>query len=62
MLSAQTKELREALKRAEVSKQTAERFKDENAVLVTQNKNLVQELQDLAEEDTLKVQQIDNRN
>lgn len=54
VLSAQTKELREAMKRKEVSKQEADRLKDENAVLVKQNKNLVQELQDLADEDPLR--------
>ena len=62
VLSSQTKELREALKSKEVSKSTADRLKDENAVLVKQNQNLVQELKDLAEEDGLRQQQIVNRN
>ena len=62
VLSTQTKELREALKSKEVSKSTADRLKDENAVLVKQNQNLVQELKDLAEEDGLRQQQIVNRN
>ena len=37
VLSAQTKELREAVKRMTVTKQEHDRIKDENAVLVKQN-------------------------
>ena len=50
------------MKRMEVTKSQAERLKDENAVLVKQNKKLVDELKELAEEDGLRQKQIENRN
>ena len=34
-----------------VSKTTADRLKDENAVLVKQNKKLVEEMQEMADDD-----------
>ena len=45
----------------EVSKTTADRLKDENAVLVKQNKKLVEEMQEMADDD-LRAKQIANRN
>ena len=45
----------------EVSKTTAARLKDENAVLVKQNKKLVEEMQEMADDD-LRAKQIGNRN
>ena len=61
VLTSQTKELRDVRKRMEVTKATTDRLKDENAVLVKQNKKLVEEMQEMAEDD-LRAKQIGNRN
>ena len=55
VLSAQTKELREALKRAQVGKADADRFRDENAVLVKQNQKLVKDLAEAEEAEPQRV-------
>ena len=61
VLTQNTKEMREAQKRMNVMKSTADRLKDENAVLVKTNKKQLEEMQEMAEDD-LRAKQLENRN
>ena len=54
ILSKQTKELRETVKRMQVGKQDVQRLKDENDVLTSQNRKLLAELQDTTEDELAK--------
>ena len=53
--------MREAQKRYNVMKTTADRLKDENAVLVKTNKKQLEEMQEMADDD-LRAKQLENRN
>ena len=53
--------MRDAVKRMEVGKRKLEEVQEKNATLDKQNKKLVAELQELAEDD-LRIKQIENRN
>ena len=53
--------MREAQKRMNVMKSTADRLKDENAVLVKTNKKQLEEMQEMADDD-LRAKQLENRN